>query len=137
MSSSDGCPVGGGGTQAPNTSTIVAADAVEGSHVLTIQGYSRLKGLSKSGMFNIGDRTWYITYLPEGDARAGPDWISLFLTLAETTSKVVKIHVRFSLLDHAGEPVPPHIWTGDLVFTGYSSFLHREEGLGGVSLPKR
>ena len=90
-----------------NASTIVVADAVEGSHVLTIHGYSRQKGLSdgdyfKSGLFNVGDRTWYIAYYPKGYGVPNADWISLHLVLAETTDTLVKIHLRFSLLDHTG-----------------------------------
>ena len=107
MSRSVTCPVGGAGKKAMNASTIVVADAVEGSHVLTIHGYSQQKGLSdgdyfKSGLFNVGDRTWYIAYYPKGYGVPNADWISLHLVLAETTDTLVKIHLRFSLLDHTG-----------------------------------
>lgn len=48
------CPVDAEGKRALrlSTSTIVLADIVKGSHVLTIDGYSWLKGLSNAALFN-------------------------------------------------------------------------------------
>ncbi|KAF8754893.1 hypothetical protein HU200_011366 [Digitaria exilis] len=49
----------------------IAAEAVTGSHVLKIVGYSRTKALGnggsiKSSVFDLGGHRWYITYYPDG-----------------------------------------------------------------------
>ena len=91
MSSSAGCPIDGGAKQAlsPSTSIIILADGVKGSHVLTIDGYSWLKGLSKaaffnSSLFNIDGYSWFITYCPDGLRIINTNYISLYVTLAHT-----------------------------------------------------
>ena len=91
MSSSVDCPIDGEGKQAlrPSTSTIILADIVKGSHVLTINGYSWLKGLSKAAffnsiLFNIDGYSWFITYCPDGLRIINTNCISLYVTLAHT-----------------------------------------------------
>jgi speckle-type POZ protein len=59
--------------EALTTSAIVAAEAVTGSHVLQIKGYSMTtKELGngehiKSSTFTVGGHRWYIRYYPEGN----------------------------------------------------------------------
>lgn len=130
------CPasVGGGGDlqQAPSassttTSTIVVTDSVEGTHVLTIDGYSRGNKHGhaiplKSSLFRVGGHAWFISYYLAVDENK-TDWISLYLTLAHTNINVgeVKIHLRFSLLDHAGEPAPSHTMAWDFTLWEFDS----------------
>ncbi|RCV39104.1 hypothetical protein SETIT_8G196800v2 [Setaria italica] len=98
--------------RAQSASSIVAA-AAEGSHVLTIDGYSRTKGLGngkfiKSGTFYVGGHRWFIKYYPDGEDYENSDWISIFLSFDSSDSTEVKARFGFSLLDHVGEPVPSY-----------------------------
>ncbi|XP_062198196.1 BTB/POZ and MATH domain-containing protein 2-like [Phragmites australis] len=111
MSSSAPSAVGSGdgGTPALSASAIVA-DAVTGSHVLKINGYSRTKGLGSgkficSGIFNVGGHRWCIKYYPDGEVPDSADWISMYLNLDHTDALNVKARFRISLLDEIGEPV--------------------------------
>ena len=60
--------------EALTTSAIVAAEAMTGSHVLQIKGYSiTTKELGngkhiKSSTFSVGGHRWYIRYYPDGNA---------------------------------------------------------------------
>ncbi|TVU24151.1 hypothetical protein EJB05_26552, partial [Eragrostis curvula] len=97
------------GAPAQSASTIVA-DAVEGSHVLKIEGYSRTKGLSNgkyidSSTFDVGGHAWYIRYYTDGGIEKNVGWISLFLGIQCDNATEVVASFKFSLLDDAGEPV--------------------------------
>ncbi|KAK3120542.1 hypothetical protein QOZ80_9AG0689700 [Eleusine coracana subsp. coracana] len=103
----------GRGTMSQSVSAIVA-DAVEGSHVLKIGGYSRTKGLSNgkyisSATFDVGGHRWYIRYYPDGNSSDNAGWISFFLHFQSTdASDEAEAALRFSLLDETGEPVPKY-----------------------------
>ncbi|WVZ83804.1 LOW QUALITY PROTEIN: hypothetical protein U9M48_030904 [Paspalum notatum var. saurae] len=90
----------------------VVAEAVTGSHVLHIKGYSQTKGLGngnfvRSSTFSLCGHRWYSHYYPDGDKADSADWISMFLLHDHTDDAVdVRARFKFSVLDSAGEPVP-------------------------------
>ena len=113
MCSSSKSVLAGGDAPAHTASTIVA-EAVSGSHVLTVRGYSITVGLGVdstllSGSFSVGGHTWRMVYCPpdgrDTDDTDG-DWISVRLILRHTAATNFKISCTFSLLDNAGERVP-------------------------------
>ncbi|XP_073353484.1 BTB/POZ and MATH domain-containing protein 2-like [Aegilops tauschii subsp. strangulata] len=88
-------------------STIVA-QAVSGSHVLTVDGYSRTKGLDtgkfiKSGTFDVGGHRRCILYYPDGRSSDDADFISINLRLDHTGADEVKAQFKISLVDQHGE----------------------------------
>ncbi|KAL6654209.1 hypothetical protein ACP70R_007674 [Stipagrostis hirtigluma subsp. patula] len=106
MSSSS---VSSSGKRALSSSAIVA-EAVQGSHVLRIEGYSRTKSLGngkfiKSGTFNVGGHSWFIKYYPNGYEEDCTDYISFFLELDHTNVAQVEAEFTFSLI---GEPAPTY-----------------------------
>ncbi|KAF8673392.1 hypothetical protein HU200_048956 [Digitaria exilis] len=109
MSSSTASSMGSAGV--PMTASSIVADAVTGSHVLKIEGYSRTKGLGngksiKSRAFDVGGHRWYITYYPDGYGSDNAGWIVFFLILQHTDAKSdVKASFKFCLIDEMGEPV--------------------------------
>jgi speckle-type POZ protein len=110
MSSTAESAVGSGHGEAVTTSAIVA-EAVTGSHVLQIKGYSLTKGLGigkfiKSSTFCVCGHRWYIRYYPDGDCLDSADWISIYLQHDHTDAVDVKARFKFSVLDDIGEPVP-------------------------------
>nr|XP_034570017.1 BTB/POZ and MATH domain-containing protein 2-like [Setaria viridis]TKW01837.1 hypothetical protein SEVIR_8G205350v2 [Setaria viridis] len=120
--------------RAQSASSIVAA-AVEGSHVLTIDGYSRTKGLGngkfiKSVTFDVGGHRWFIAYYPDGYDSESSGWISFFLKSDSSYSTKVKARFGFSLLDHVGETVPSYK-VGSVIYAfgsknrswGYDKFI--------------
>ncbi|KAG2563456.1 BTB/POZ and MATH domain-containing protein 2-like [Panicum virgatum] len=105
--------------EALSASTIVA-EAVTGSHVLKIEGYSLTKGLGNgeficSSTFSVGGHRWCIRYYPDGDGLDSADWISIYLQHDDTCNAVdAKAQSSFSVLDEIGEPVPKFIQNGNL-----------------------
>jgi speckle-type POZ protein len=129
ISSSDG--------EALTTSAIVA-EAVTGSHVLQIKGYSRTKGLGSgkfinSSTFCLGGHRWFIRYYPDGDGVENADWVSLFLHHDNTNDVDVKARLKFSVLYHTGEPVPMFSKKTSTTFSpnrrswGFDKFVARKE----------
>jgi speckle-type POZ protein len=125
--------------RAQSTSSIVAS-AVEGSHVLTIDGYSRTKGLGngklvESDRFDVGGHRWFIKYYPDGYNSENADWMSIFLTSDRSDNMEVKARFGFSLLDHAGELVPSYARVGNVIRVfgpssrswGYQKFIKRKD----------
>ncbi|KAL6907744.1 hypothetical protein ACP4OV_001914 [Aristida adscensionis] len=102
--------VPGSGTSALSASAIIS-ETVEGSHVLKIEGYSRIKGLGtgkfiRSGVFTVGGHSWYISYYPDGQSSDCDDWMSIYLCPGLLTATAeVKAKFKFSLLDEMGKPV--------------------------------
>jgi speckle-type POZ protein len=93
------------------TTSAIVAEAVTGSHVLQIKGYSLTKGLGngkfiKSSTFSVGGHRWYIRYYPDGEGLDNADWISIYLQHDYTDAVDVKARFIFSVLDDIGEPVP-------------------------------
>uniref|UniRef100_A0ACD5X7F0 Uncharacterized protein n=1 Tax=Avena sativa TaxID=4498 RepID=A0ACD5X7F0_AVESA len=96
----------------------IVAGAVCGYHLLKIVGYSRTKEVPDgkgidSCPFKAGGRTWHLRYFSNGGKPEDIDYISLYLMLDDTFAKAetVKAHVRFSLLDQHGKPVPVYTFT--------------------------
>ncbi|XP_020165077.1 BTB/POZ and MATH domain-containing protein 2-like [Aegilops tauschii subsp. strangulata] len=99
------------GSSSPPASAIVA-QAMSGSHVVKIDGYSRTKGLGngkyiKSETFTIGCHPWCMRYYPDGCVTEDADWISIYLhySTAPTNAGEVKAEFKISLLDHDRQPV--------------------------------
>ena len=131
------CSVVGAGV-AHSASAIVAM-AVNGSHVLKIDGYSRTKRLGngksiRSEPFDIGGHRWCIRYFPDGNYTDDAGWISFYLHLDHSNVAGVEASVMFSLLDHVGEPVPSYCLRYDVIRTfrsiglgwGYRRFIQRK-----------
>ncbi|CAM0902856.1 unnamed protein product [Alopecurus aequalis] len=104
--------VAGGHAPPAHTASKIVAEAVSGSHVLTVRGYSITVGLGVdktllSDSFSVGGHTWNMLYSPPDGRDPDGDWISVGLILRHTNiANKFKIGCRFSLLDDAGEPVP-------------------------------
>ncbi|KAL6907746.1 hypothetical protein ACP4OV_001916 [Aristida adscensionis] len=125
------------GGEAMSASTIVA-EAVTGSHVLKIEGYSRTKGLGNgkflsSGTFSVGGHRWCIIYYPDGYGTDNIDWISIFLRLDHTNSPEVKAQFMVTLLDHVGKAVLLYSLNDGNIRTfknrgtwGYKGFIRRK-----------
>lgn len=93
----------------------IIVDAEEGSYVLKIDGYSRIKELLETGKyarstrFSVGGHAWAVEYYPNGHENA--DAISVYLLLDSTDAKDVKAKFTFSVLDKDGEPVPSYSYS--------------------------
>ncbi|WVZ50312.1 hypothetical protein U9M48_001578 [Paspalum notatum var. saurae] len=99
--------ISGDGGQSNRESTI-AANVATGSHVLTIDGYSKTKVLGvgrfiSSTAFVVGGHSWSIRYYPNGAIEDG--WISVFLEPVDYEGNV-SAEFSFSLLDQFRRPVP-------------------------------
>ncbi|KAG2563458.1 BTB/POZ and MATH domain-containing protein 1-like [Panicum virgatum] len=95
------------------SASAIVAEAVTGSHVLNIEGYSRTKGLGggefiQSSTFDVGGHRWFIRYYPDGYGSDNAGWISFYLQLQHSDATSVKASLKLSLLDEMGEPVPSH-----------------------------
>ncbi|XP_048526813.1 BTB/POZ and MATH domain-containing protein 2-like [Triticum urartu] len=107
--------VAGGGVPSGSASSIVAG-VVCGYHLLKIDGYSRTKEVPNgkwidSCPFQVGGRTWHVSYYPNGDESEYTDFICLFLCLDDAIAETVKAQAKFSLMDKYGKPVPLHTAT--------------------------
>jgi speckle-type POZ protein len=130
-------------------STVVAtADTETGSHVLTINGFSKIAlGIGKSinsGTFTVGGHSWYIAFFPEG---AGRDdfshnygkCVSIFVYLDQPrTYADVKARFQLNLLRPNGKPISwgnirsegPFILLGlGTPRWGRQNYMHRTEFL--------
>ncbi|KAL6907741.1 hypothetical protein ACP4OV_001911 [Aristida adscensionis] len=130
---------GVGGMPAMSTSAIVS-EAVEGSHVLKVQGYSRIKKLGndlyiQSERFEVGGHRWFIKYYPDGHGASNAGWISLFLAInPDQSNAAVEASVKFSLIDDQGEPVPSYCKSSSVIRTftstnscwGYLKFMEKK-----------
>ncbi|CAL4986487.1 unnamed protein product [Urochloa decumbens] len=111
------------GSITPAESAMVVREVreVDGSRVLTIDGYSRTKGLryaeSISHIFMAAGHRWCIRYYPNGDGSCDPKWISMHLQLYQSYFDV-KARCTISLLDSDGRPVPSctHVSKGTHTF---------------------
>ncbi|KAL6643076.1 hypothetical protein ACP70R_021257 [Stipagrostis hirtigluma subsp. patula] len=105
----------------PSRSAIVGGTTVSGHHLLEIEGYSHTKEELPTGKcitsrpFSVAGSYWCIRYYPNGVDSGSADFISVFLHLvqgaAAAAAKSVKARAKFTLLDHAGRPVPSHTRT--------------------------
>ncbi|KAG2558809.1 hypothetical protein PVAP13_8NG340530 [Panicum virgatum] len=97
------------------SASAIVAEAVTGSHVLKIEGYSGTKVLGngesiKSSTFALGAHRWFIRYYPDGNGSENAGWISFYLdlNLQHSDATSVKASFKFSLLDEMGQPVPSY-----------------------------
>ncbi|KAF8673388.1 hypothetical protein HU200_048952 [Digitaria exilis] len=77
------------------SASAIVVEAVTGSHVLKIEGYSLCKGHGNGKFINT-----------DGADPDAADWISIFLHLDHTDAVVVIARSSFSVLNEIGEPVP-------------------------------
>uniref|UniRef100_A0A0D3F457 MATH domain-containing protein n=1 Tax=Oryza barthii TaxID=65489 RepID=A0A0D3F457_9ORYZ len=86
------------------TSSAIVAEVVSGSHVVKIDGYSRVK-LMENGKyvssvpFSVGGHSWFIKYYPNGNNTDSKDYLSVFLTLGSACAMAMKANFSFALLD--------------------------------------
>ncbi|KAF8775533.1 hypothetical protein HU200_004504 [Digitaria exilis] len=96
-------------------STIRAVpDTETGSHILTIDGFSRTRGRGpgksiSSGSFTVGGHSWHIAFYPDGQTvpNGGCDgWVSVFVYLEQLVPKesAFKARFKFSLFQPNGKP---------------------------------
>lgn len=111
-----------------DTYSAIVAEAVSGSHVLKIDGYSRIKELLENGKCvtsissSVGGHNCVIRYYPNGNAEEYADFISLYLVLDPSHAKDVKAKFRFSLLDKNDTPVSSYNFVSDMrTFSSKSS----------------
>ncbi|KAJ1276462.1 hypothetical protein BS78_05G216600 [Paspalum vaginatum] len=119
MLSTAASTVGSGGHgdgEVLTTTSAIIAEALTGSHVLEIKGYSLFKGLGNgkfitSSEFSVGGHRWCII-LSGTTLMAKPsdsaDWISIYLHHDYTSCDAVEVKAQFgcSVLDDIGEPAP-------------------------------
>ena len=84
----------GGSSAAPeHSASTIAAEEVTGSHVLTVDGYTRTKmwlvagQFIRSATFAVAGHRWSISYYPVGTNADDSDYISLFLHLEPTDAR--------------------------------------------------
>ncbi|BAS78311.1 Os02g0309500 [Oryza sativa Japonica Group] len=91
-------------------SSAIVAEAVSGSHVMKIDGYSKTKALIKneeclsSTPFSVAGYTWTIRYYPNGQSTECREYLSLYLFL-DSFARDVKAIYSFKLLDKNGRPL--------------------------------
>jgi speckle-type POZ protein len=104
----------GGGDGSPLMASAIVAQAVSGSHVVKIDGYSRTKGLGSgknidSETFAVGGHRWFMRYYPDGCGSDDADWISIYLRSSDgIEANEVKAEYKISLLDQDRQPVPSY-----------------------------
>lgn len=94
---------------------VAATETVVGSHVLTIDGYTKTTAALavgesiQSDLFRVGGHGWYVECYPCGQYEEGADWVSVFLCLDHhqggSSHEAVKASHKFVLLDRAGDAV--------------------------------
>ncbi|CAL4991317.1 unnamed protein product [Urochloa decumbens] len=143
LSSNDTLAVSSAAVNGDLTASAIAIKSAAGTHELTIEGYSRVKVLAgtgecvKSGTFAVGGHRWHIKCYPNGEIPDTSDSVSVYLTLEQPAAGVdVTARVNFSLLDHAGEPVPAYCmnpegmvvaFNTEKTSKGHCRFIRKEE----------
>ncbi|CAL4986668.1 unnamed protein product [Urochloa decumbens] len=138
-SSSTSAPVG---SIAPAASTMVVTE-VTGSHVITINGYSRTKRLRYGEFFShtfmAAGHRWSLRYYPNGSDdsynESSQKWVSMYLHLDRSYNTTdVKARFTISLLDWYGQAVPSYTYASQWIdrFTpsgehkGFPRFVKRK-----------
>ncbi|KAL6654229.1 hypothetical protein ACP70R_007694 [Stipagrostis hirtigluma subsp. patula] len=127
-------PSDGGGA----TTTTIATEAVTGSHLLVVEGYSHHKGVTGvgkclySGTFTIGGHNWCVTYYPDGFNEDSQDYIAFFLQHVDPDNGDAKARCKLSLLDQDGGPslqytLPSEPRTFSKRLWGSPEFIRRTE----------
>ncbi|GJM91001.1 hypothetical protein PR202_ga07335 [Eleusine coracana subsp. coracana] len=131
-----------------DTYSAIVAEAVSGSHVIKIDGYSRIKELLENGKYvqsipsSVGGQSWVIRYYPNGNKKEDADFTSLYLVLDSIHGQDVKATFGFRLLDKNHTPVPSCTFTSTMMHTfsckgsswGYTKFMKKENLEGSVHL---
>uniref|UniRef100_A0A0E0EY41 BTB domain-containing protein n=1 Tax=Oryza meridionalis TaxID=40149 RepID=A0A0E0EY41_9ORYZ len=95
-------------TAPPFASSAIVAGAVNGHHVLRIDGYSHTKNTVRNGqhirscMFRAAGCSWIVYYYPNGYTAESADFISLYAELQDDVLTTAQFTV--SLLDELGRP---------------------------------
>ncbi|GJN25577.1 hypothetical protein PR202_gb13422 [Eleusine coracana subsp. coracana] len=132
-------PPSASGAAATGSTSIVSARSETGWHVLKVEGYSKIKGVLgigrhiKSGSFNVGWRSWNIKCYTGGVNKENASWMCVALNLDNpAASGDVMVCFSFSLLDHAGEPIPAYtttstacIYSSTNYSWGFTKFIER------------
>ncbi|KAF8765983.1 hypothetical protein HU200_007957 [Digitaria exilis] len=106
------------GSSAAHTMSTISIEELHGSHVLTIKGYTKTKGLAAGG------HRWY---------NAG--YVSLYLELVGTNNNV-KARLDFTLLDTKGKPVPSYCYNTSSIKTfSFKGYLLKRSLLFGPARP--
>jgi speckle-type POZ protein len=130
-----------GGDGSPLTVSAIVAQAVSGSHVVNINGYSRTKGLGNgkpidSETFAVGGHRWCLRYYPDGYRSDDADWISIILRCSvRNNANEVKAEYKISLLDQDRQPVPSYCGTSSQMRAfssekgpwGFKQFIKRKD----------
>ncbi|KAG8099835.1 hypothetical protein GUJ93_ZPchr0013g36844 [Zizania palustris] len=129
------------------SSSTIVAQVVSGSHVIKIDGYSRIKGLFENGncvsstSFSVGGDSWIIDFYPNGDAKESEDYLSFHLSLDSDCAKDVKAIFSFKLLDKNGGPVTLYSTTSSIctfningLAWGYNKFMKKTDLEGSAYL---
>ncbi|CAL4941865.1 unnamed protein product [Urochloa decumbens] len=127
------------GDHTSGSSSSIVVSMATGHHLLHIDGYSHTKALTPNGKsirsrpFRAAGLSWRIDYYPNGLLRDCADHIAVYVSHDHHAGgggelAAVKVRAKFSLLDHAGEPVPSHIMTtfspsNDLPIWGFYNFV--------------
>ncbi|CAO2144797.1 unnamed protein product [Urochloa humidicola] len=123
-------------------STMVVTE-VTGSHVITINGYSRTKRLRYGEFFShtfmAAGHRWSLRYYPNGSDdsynESSQKWVSMYLHLEQSyNTPDVKARFTISLLDLFGQAVPSYTYASQWIhrFTpsgehnGFPRFIKRE-----------
>ncbi|KAG8099833.1 hypothetical protein GUJ93_ZPchr0013g37771 [Zizania palustris] len=122
------------------SSSTIVAQAVSGSHVIKIDGYSRIKGLFENGNgvssapFSVGGNSWIIDLYPNGLDKESKDYLSFVLRLDSACAKDVKAIFSFILLDKNGGPVtlysttsPMPTFQGKGYGRGFNKFMRKTD----------
>ncbi|KAL5197473.1 hypothetical protein ABZP36_000985 [Zizania latifolia] len=130
------------------SSSTIVAEVVSRSHVIKIDGYSRIKELIENGKyvssipFSVGGNSWIIKFYPNGDAKESEDYLSFFLSLDSACAKDVKAIYRFKILDKNGGPVTLYSMRTSSMHTfkskgpgwGYTKFIKKTDLEGSAHL---
>ncbi|KAG8099836.1 hypothetical protein GUJ93_ZPchr0013g37332 [Zizania palustris] len=132
---------------ADDVSSAIVAEGVSRSHVIKIDGYSRIKGLSENGKyvssipFSVGGHSWIIDFYPNGSGKESEDYLSFYLCLDSACDKDVKAIFSFKLLDKNGGPVTlysrtstMHTFNSKYPSWGYNKFMKKTELEGSAYL---
>ncbi|CAD6237646.1 unnamed protein product [Miscanthus lutarioriparius] len=122
--------------QVLRSASAIVSKPVSGSHVLRIDGYSRLKEAISHGEgiescdFDVGGHIWRLLCYPNG-GHSYRCHIALYLTLVSSQDELIPAQSQFSLLDQLGKPALP-CYVGMHKFSrgdcwGLKDFISREE----------
>ncbi|CAO2149771.1 unnamed protein product [Urochloa humidicola] len=130
------------GSMAPAASTMFVTE-VTGSHIITINGYSRTKRLRCGEFFShtfmAAGHRWPLRYYPNGSDdsynESSRKWVSMYLQLEQSyNTPDVKARFTISLLDWFGQAVPSYTYGSQWIhrFTpsgkhkGFPRFIKRQ-----------